>query len=482
MKRMLAWSVLFGTVALVAGASRSSPQTVPALSVCNTEPKAAACTAVRGDRADGWAAQSRAEVMAPHGMVTTSQPLAAQAGLQIMMNGGNAIDAAVATAAVLNLVEPMNIGVGGDLFAIIYIAKEKKLYTLNASGMAPSGATLDRFNSLGYHSDPENWGPGSGMPRYGILTVTVPGSCLGLGGGAASASARKTFKEVLAAGDRLCRERLPDLAAHRQRLASSQRFAAAEVLHRAGSGFGQDLVHRRQAPGRGADLPQSRSRARPSGCCRRAAATPSTKARSRARSSPSRRRSAARMTMDDLANYKGEWVEAAATNYHGYEVLELPPPSQAWAANEMLNILEACVPKWAPGQTLASLGPRSPEILAPRGRSQEARLSRSVRLQRRSEFREGADRAAAVEVLRRASLCEQGRSRQGIADRAAQQQPISPAGDTIVLSDRRQRRQHGVLGQQQLCRFRLRHHRAGLRLHPAQPRRTVLARSRTART
>jgi gamma-glutamyltranspeptidase/glutathione hydrolase len=66
------------------------------------------------------------------------------------------------------------------------------------------------------------------------------------------------------------------------------------------------------------------------------------------------------MTLDDLANYKGEWVEGATTNYHGYDVWELPPPSQAWNALEILNILEVCVPQWAPGQTLASLGPTSP--------------------------------------------------------------------------------------------------------------------------
>jgi gamma-glutamyltranspeptidase/glutathione hydrolase len=65
------------------------------------------------------------------------------------------------------------------------------------------------------------------------------------------------------------------------------------------------------------------------------------------------------MTLDDLANYQGEWVEPASSTYRGYTLLELPPPSQDWAANEMLNILEACVPKWAPGQTLASLGPTS---------------------------------------------------------------------------------------------------------------------------
>ena len=96
---------------------------------------------MRGSRTEGWAAQSRAEVFAQHGMVATSQPLAAQAGLQILKAGGNAIDAAVGTAAVLNVVEPMNVGVGGDLFAIVYVAKEHKLYALNASGMAPSGAT-----------------------------------------------------------------------------------------------------------------------------------------------------------------------------------------------------------------------------------------------------------------------------------------------------------------------------------------------------
>jgi gamma-glutamyltranspeptidase / glutathione hydrolase len=65
--------------------------------------------------------------------------------------------------------------------------------------------------------------------------------------------------------------------------------------------------------------------------------------------------------MQDLANYHGEWVEPARTQYHGYDVLELPPPAQAWATNEILNILQTCVPKWAPGETLASLGPINPQ-------------------------------------------------------------------------------------------------------------------------
>src|SRR6476619_1527933 len=140
---------------------------------------ALACQAVRGDRSEGWLPQTRSEVMARNGMVTTVQPLASQAGLRILQQGGNAIDAAVASAAALNVVYPANTGIGGDLFALIYIAKEKKVYQLNASGIAPSGLTLAHMNSLGYKANPVNFGPGSGMPSGGILTVTVPGSLWG---------------------------------------------------------------------------------------------------------------------------------------------------------------------------------------------------------------------------------------------------------------------------------------------------------------
>src|SRR5678816_412640 len=122
----------------IAAASGSAPRIVaqsPAASPiqsCGAAPAPAWCAAVAGDRSEGWTTQRRSEVMARNGMVTTSQPLAAQVGLDILKAGGNAIDASVAMSAVLNLVEPMNTGIAGDLFAIIYIARENKLYAINA--------------------------------------------------------------------------------------------------------------------------------------------------------------------------------------------------------------------------------------------------------------------------------------------------------------------------------------------------------------
>src|SRR3712207_698614 len=108
----------------------------------------------RGERAAGWALQTRSAVWARAGVVATSQPLASQAGLRMLLDGGNAVDAAVAAAAVLNVVEPMMTGIGGDVFAIVYRAETGELLGLNASGYAPAGATTDFFTRAGIEDMP----------------------------------------------------------------------------------------------------------------------------------------------------------------------------------------------------------------------------------------------------------------------------------------------------------------------------------------
>src|SRR6476620_10062029 len=108
----------------------------------------------------------RSVVRAQHGMVATSQPLASQVGLEVLKRGGNAVDAAIAMAAVLNVTEPMMTGVGGDMFAIVYWAKTKELKGLNASGRAPRALSLDYFAKNNIKR----------MPEFGMTSITVPGA------------------------------------------------------------------------------------------------------------------------------------------------------------------------------------------------------------------------------------------------------------------------------------------------------------------
>jgi gamma-glutamyltranspeptidase/glutathione hydrolase len=358
-RRAMTCRALAGLVAATAClAALPAPAEPPAPGPCAPPQAAAFCAGVRGDRAEGWMPQSRSEVVAQHGIIATSQPLAAQAGLRILAQGGNAIDAAVAAAAVLNVVEPMMTGMGGDLFAIVYVAKEKKLHALNASGMAPSGATIERLHALGFDADPKNRGPGSGMPVFGILPVTVPGAVWGWQE-LLQRFGTRTFKEVLkpaidyaengfAVSERIASDwELPDAV----------RSASGEMSPDPDSVRAWYIDGRPPVAGevfRNPDLARAFRALQKHG---RAAFYRGEIARAIVAKSTAE---GGTMTLEDLAAYRGQWAEPAASRYHGFDVFELPPPSQDWAAQEMLNILEACVPRWAPGQTLATLGPASP--------------------------------------------------------------------------------------------------------------------------
>ena len=121
--------------------------------------------AVAGDRPAGPLHKTRSAVIARHGMAATSQPLATATAIRVLQQGGNAVDAAIAANAVLGVVEPMSCGIGGDLFAIVWDAKTKKLYGLNASGRSPAAATIDVFKAKGLTT----------IPTHGPLSWSVPG-------------------------------------------------------------------------------------------------------------------------------------------------------------------------------------------------------------------------------------------------------------------------------------------------------------------
>ena len=148
--------------------NRTSPALVLAVCLALVASTAAAQIG-RGDRPAPGAKMGRSPVLATRGMIATSQPLASAAGLQVLRDGGNAVDAAIAAAAVLNVVEPMMCGIGGDLFALVYEADTGTLHGLNATGRAGSKASSAFMRDEGYEN----------MPGSGIYAVTVPGALHG---------------------------------------------------------------------------------------------------------------------------------------------------------------------------------------------------------------------------------------------------------------------------------------------------------------
>ncbi len=432
-KRIAIGLSLFGSALFFAAAAQAQLST----STCNSgAANPAACKAVPGDRSEGWLRQGRSEVMGRNGIVATSQPLAAQAGLDILRKGGNAVDAAVAMAAVLNLTEPMNVGMGGDLFAIIYSAKDKKLHVLNASGKAPSGATVAFMNSKGYARDPANWGPQSGMPLRGILTATVPGSVWGWQEVLEKYGTR-TFKDVLEPAATYASQGVPltERAAHDWQLPNGLGPNPSDPS-RCCTQVDPDSVRAWYIDGkqpkagqifRNPDLAKAFRLLQAQGrdAFYKGDIAKAIVAKEKALGGT--------MTLKDLADYKGEWVEPVLSSYHGFTLAELPPPSQGFAANEMLNILGACVGTVYPGQTMASLGPTDARYWHMVVEAKKLAYADMIAINGDPNFNPGQkDKVKAVLTQQHAkSLC--GRINPG---RASDTKPGkgNGNGDTIVLS------------------------------------------------
>ena len=264
----------------------------------------------------------RSAVMSSRGMVATSQPLAAQAGVSILMQGGNAIDATIATAAALTVVEPMMTGLGGDAFALVYLSKTNQLEALNASGRAPYAANLETMQKLGYQK----------MPEGGIHSVTIPGTLDGwcalldeygtmslaqvLEPAIVLAEQGFPVSEIIGRTWQMCEPKLQaNPAAARAYLIDGRAPEVGEIM------LQPDLAgtFKKLAEG-GRDVFYKGEIAEAIVACSR--------------------ENGGLITMQDLNDHTSTWETPISTNYRGYDVYQCPPSSQGLATLLALNILE----------------------------------------------------------------------------------------------------------------------------------------------
>ena len=296
---------------------------------------AIALPAAAADRITGRAFATRSEVLAPHAMAATSHPLATQIALDTMRAGGSAVDAAIAANAALGLMEPTGNGIGGDLFAIVWDPKTRRLYGYDGSGRSPQSLTLAEFARRGL----------TDIPSHGPLPVTVPGAVDGwfaLHG----RFGRRAMADNLAPAIRYAREGHPvheviayywDRSVPRlsQWPGFTEQFTIDGRAPRKGETWrNPNLANTLQAIADGGrDAFYKGQIARTIGDYFAA--------------------NDGFLSYEDLAAHTGNWVEPVSTNYRGVDVWELPPSGQGIAALQILNLLEP--------YDLASYGFGSPE-------------------------------------------------------------------------------------------------------------------------
>ena len=277
------------------------------------------------DRPTHQSRSARSMVIARNGVVAASQPLAAQAGLDVLKRGGNAFDAAVATAAVLNVVEPMSTGCGGDVFALAWSARDRRLVGLNGSGRSSIRATVERYRAKGYER----------MPLFGPDAVSVPGA-VDAWAALLARHGKMSLGEVLRPAILYAEEGFPVseiIAAGWEGaagLAGDPDFAAAYLVKdgerfrapRTGEIFRQPDLARtlRILAAQGRDAFYKGEIAR--------------------KISDRLQAGGSLIGLDDLEAHTSEWVEPVGTDFRGYRVFEMPPNGQGITALLMLNILD----------------------------------------------------------------------------------------------------------------------------------------------
>lgn len=283
---------------------------------------AAGTSALAADRITGRAFATRSDVIAPHAMAATSHPLATQIALDVMKQGGTAIDAAIAANAALGLMEPTGNGIGGDLFAIVWDPKTKQLHGYNGSGRSPKSLTLDYFRQQGI----------TDIPPHGPLPVSVPGT-VDAWFALHRRFGRLPVKDLLAPTIRYAREGHPvhqTIAYYWERsvprLSKFPGFTEQFTLDGRAPRIGEmwknpnlaDTLQKIADGGRDAFYKGDIAR--------------TIDAYFKA--------NGGFLSYEDMAAHHGEWVEPVSTNYRGYDVWELPPNGQGIAALQMLNVLE----------------------------------------------------------------------------------------------------------------------------------------------
>jgi len=274
------------------------------------------------DRITGQAFATRSEVLGQNGMAATSQPLATQVALDILKSGGNAIDAAIAANAMLGLVEPTGNGIGGDLFALIWVAKEKKLYGLNASGRSPYTLTLDHFKKNGYTK----------IPPHGPLPVSVPG-CVDGWFEMHQKFGKLPMSTILSPAIGYARNGFPvtELIAYYW-----QRNA---VLLQKYPGFEEIFMPGGKAPAKG-EIFKNPFLAETLEKIGKQGRDVFYKGEIARKIVSYMQENGGFLTMRDFEEHHSDWVEPVSVNYRGYDVWELPPNGQGIAALQMLTILE----------------------------------------------------------------------------------------------------------------------------------------------
>jgi gamma-glutamyltranspeptidase/glutathione hydrolase len=267
-------------------------------------------------------AQARSMVISRAGIVATESPLASQAGVRILEQGGNAVDAAITANAMMGVIEPMMNGIGGDLFVIVYDAKANKLYGLNASGWAPKGLTIEFLQKQGLRD----------MPQRGIHAVTVPGVVDGWQK-LADKFGRKKLAEDLSPAMRTAQEGFPVAEL------DAAYWSTGVDLLRTDEAAAKAYLPQDHAPKvgeifRNPDLATSLQQIANHG------RDAFYKGEIAAKILDATKRHGGTMTAADLSEYSSEWVEPISTTYRDWTVYEMPPNGQGLAALEMLNIME----------------------------------------------------------------------------------------------------------------------------------------------